>query len=136
MQVNNLAQNVHKLGQLSDADLRLLRVFKAVVDCGGMAAAELEVDLRMDDLCDDWWQASSMQAAKHRTSHHVTSHGEDDISGRCYGRVPTTPAAHADLLPGGKASAADDASGPPGFEYEKYRATGDTPLMCALRSVR
>jgi hypothetical protein len=25
------------LGQLSDMDLRLLRVFKAVVECGGMA---------------------------------------------------------------------------------------------------
>ena len=32
------------LGQLSDADMRLLRVFKSVVDCGGMAAAELELD--------------------------------------------------------------------------------------------
>ena len=28
------------LGQLGDMDLRLLRVFKTVVDCGGMAAAE------------------------------------------------------------------------------------------------
>ena len=33
------------LGRLSDADLRLLRVFKAVADCGGMAAAELELDI-------------------------------------------------------------------------------------------
>jgi DNA-binding transcriptional LysR family regulator len=33
------------LGQISDMDLRLLRVFKAVVDCGGMAAAELELDI-------------------------------------------------------------------------------------------
>lgn len=32
------------LGQLGDMDLRLLRVFKAVVDCGGMAAAELELN--------------------------------------------------------------------------------------------
>lgn len=29
------------LGRLSDMDLRLLQVFKSVVDCGGMAAAEL-----------------------------------------------------------------------------------------------
>ncbi|HQZ57369.1 MAG TPA: LysR family transcriptional regulator, partial [Ottowia sp.] len=32
------------LGQVSDMDLRLLRVFKAVVECGGMAAAELELN--------------------------------------------------------------------------------------------
>ncbi|MDE2453626.1 MAG: LysR family transcriptional regulator [Burkholderiales bacterium] len=33
------------LGQLSDLDLRLLRVFRAVVECGGMAAAELELNI-------------------------------------------------------------------------------------------
>ena len=33
------------LGQLSDMDIRLLRVFKAVVECGGMAAAELELNI-------------------------------------------------------------------------------------------
>jgi len=33
------------LGQISDADLRLLRVFQAVVDCGGMTAAELELNI-------------------------------------------------------------------------------------------
>jgi DNA-binding transcriptional LysR family regulator len=33
------------LGRLSDIDLRLLRVFRAVVDCGGMAAAELELNI-------------------------------------------------------------------------------------------
>ena len=33
------------LGQLSDMDLRLLQVFKAVADCGGMAAAELELNI-------------------------------------------------------------------------------------------
>jgi DNA-binding transcriptional LysR family regulator len=33
------------LGQLSDMDIRLLRVFSAVVDCGGMAAAELELNI-------------------------------------------------------------------------------------------
>jgi LysR family transcriptional regulator, transcriptional activator for bauABCD operon len=33
------------LGHLSDVDLRLLRVFKAVVECGGMAAAELELNI-------------------------------------------------------------------------------------------
>ena len=29
------------LGQVSDMDLRLLQVFKAVVECGGLSAAEL-----------------------------------------------------------------------------------------------
>ena len=33
------------LGQVSDMDLRLLRVFKSVVECGGMAAAELELNI-------------------------------------------------------------------------------------------
>ncbi len=33
------------LGQISDMDLRLLQVFRAVVDCGGMAAAELELNI-------------------------------------------------------------------------------------------
>jgi DNA-binding transcriptional LysR family regulator len=33
------------LPQLSDMDLRLLRVFKSVVECGGMAAAELELNI-------------------------------------------------------------------------------------------
>ena len=33
------------LGQIGDVDLRLLRVFKAVVECGGMAAAELELNI-------------------------------------------------------------------------------------------
>jgi len=32
-------------GQISDMDLRLLRVFRAVADCGGMAAAELELNI-------------------------------------------------------------------------------------------
>lgn len=33
------------LAQLSDADWRLLRVFLAVADCGGMTAAELELNI-------------------------------------------------------------------------------------------
>ena len=33
------------LGQLTDMDIRLLRVFKSVVECGGMAAAELELNI-------------------------------------------------------------------------------------------
>lgn len=36
--------------RVGDVDLRLLRVFKAVVDCGGMAAAELELDLAMSTI--------------------------------------------------------------------------------------
>lgn len=38
------------IGQVGDTDLRLLRVFKAVVDCGGMASAELELDLAMSTI--------------------------------------------------------------------------------------
>lgn len=38
------------LGQVGDVDLRLLRVFKAVADCGGMAAAELELDIAMSTI--------------------------------------------------------------------------------------
>lgn len=34
-----------QIGQLSDMDLRLLKVFRTVVDCGGMAAAELELHI-------------------------------------------------------------------------------------------
>ena len=33
------------LGQISDMDLRLLQVFKSVAECGGMAAAELELNI-------------------------------------------------------------------------------------------
>ncbi|MRI32647.1 LysR family transcriptional regulator [Endozoicomonas sp. OPT23] len=32
-------------GQLSDTDLRVLRIFKAVVECGGFAAAEVELNI-------------------------------------------------------------------------------------------
>ncbi|MGM9482824.1 LysR family transcriptional regulator [Roseateles sp. NT4] len=37
-------------GQIADVDLRLLRVFKAVVECGGMAAAELELNVGMPTI--------------------------------------------------------------------------------------
>lgn len=39
-----------RLGRLGDVDLRLLRVFKAVADCGGMASAELELNLAMSTI--------------------------------------------------------------------------------------
>jgi len=38
------------LGQVSDMDLRLLRVFKAVVQCGGMAPAELELNIGISTI--------------------------------------------------------------------------------------
>lgn len=44
------ARNRAILGQLSDTDLRLLRVFKAVVECGGMAAAELELNIDISTI--------------------------------------------------------------------------------------
>lgn len=33
------------LGQVSDAEIRLLRIFRAVVACGGLAAAELDLNI-------------------------------------------------------------------------------------------
>lgn len=45
MQVKEKTRSRAVLGQLSDMDLRLLKVFKSVVDCGGMAAAELELNI-------------------------------------------------------------------------------------------
>lgn len=38
------------LGQLSDMDLRLLQVFKAVADCGGFSAAELELNIGISTI--------------------------------------------------------------------------------------
>ncbi len=45
MPANQPVKTRAALGQLSDMDIRLLRVFKSVVDCGGMAAAELELNI-------------------------------------------------------------------------------------------
>ena len=44
-QTPQATRNRAVLGQISDMDLRLLQVFKAVVDCGGMSAAELELNI-------------------------------------------------------------------------------------------
>lgn len=41
---------VPRLGQLGDSDLRLLKVFKSVADCGGMAAAELELNVGISTI--------------------------------------------------------------------------------------
>ena len=38
-------KNKALLGQLSDMDLRLLQIYKAVVDCGGFSAASLELNI-------------------------------------------------------------------------------------------
>jgi DNA-binding transcriptional LysR family regulator len=45
MKVSTGARGRAVLGQLSDMDLRLLRVFKTVVECGGLSAAELELNI-------------------------------------------------------------------------------------------
>ena len=44
---NDLMQPKNRavLGHISDTDLRLLRVFQTVADCGGMSAAELELNI-------------------------------------------------------------------------------------------
>lgn len=44
------SRNRAVLGQLSDMDLRLLRIFKSVVECGGMSAAELELNISASTL--------------------------------------------------------------------------------------
>jgi DNA-binding transcriptional LysR family regulator len=38
------------LGQVSDTEIRLLRIFKAVVECGGLAAAELELNIGLSTV--------------------------------------------------------------------------------------
>lgn len=38
------------INRLADIDLRLLRVFKAVADCGGIASAELELNMAMSSV--------------------------------------------------------------------------------------
>lgn len=38
------------LGQISDTDIRLLKVFRAVVDCGGFSAAELELNINRSTI--------------------------------------------------------------------------------------
>ena len=38
------------LGTVTDNDLRLLRVFRAVVACGGFAAAELELNINRSTI--------------------------------------------------------------------------------------
>ena len=45
MQVKTASRQRAVLCQLADMDLRLLQVFKAVAECGGMAAAELELNI-------------------------------------------------------------------------------------------
>lgn len=40
-----MAHSKALLGQVGDTDIRLLRVFKSVADCGGMAAAELDLNI-------------------------------------------------------------------------------------------
>jgi DNA-binding transcriptional LysR family regulator len=48
--MNLQAKERAPLGQVGDVDLRLLRVFKAVADCGGMAAAELELNIAVSTI--------------------------------------------------------------------------------------
>jgi DNA-binding transcriptional LysR family regulator len=50
MQVRERARERAILGQVADVDLRLLRVFRAVTDCGGMAAAELELNIAISTI--------------------------------------------------------------------------------------
>jgi LysR family transcriptional regulator, transcriptional activator for bauABCD operon len=45
MKVMERSKDRALLGQVSDLDFRLLRVFKSVAECGGMTAAELELNI-------------------------------------------------------------------------------------------
>lgn len=38
------------LGQIGDVDLRLIRIFRAVADCGGIAAAELKLNIDISTI--------------------------------------------------------------------------------------
>lgn len=48
MKVKN--STVPRLGQLGDSDVRLLKIFKSVADSGGMAAAELELNVGISTI--------------------------------------------------------------------------------------
>src|SRR5436309_2250769 len=50
MKVSKNAKARAVLGQVGDMDLRLLRVFKSVADCGGMAAAELDLNIGVSTI--------------------------------------------------------------------------------------
>jgi DNA-binding transcriptional LysR family regulator len=50
MKVSESRRSRAVLGQLSDMDLRLLRVYKSVVECGGLSAAELELNIGTSTL--------------------------------------------------------------------------------------
>jgi len=39
-----MAKKAH-LGRIMDSDIRLLQVFRVVVDCGGLSASELELGI-------------------------------------------------------------------------------------------
>lgn len=68
------------LGQLSDMDIRLLRVFKSVVECGGMAAAELELNIGISTVSrhvkDLETRLSMTLCRRGRSGFAVTSEGQ------------------------------------------------------------
>ncbi len=40
-----MGQRKVRLGRVTDVDIRLLRIFQSVVDCGGLSAAEVELGI-------------------------------------------------------------------------------------------
>ena len=50
MKQNPSTRSAALMGQLGDSDLRLLRVFKTVADCGGMSAAELQLNVGISTI--------------------------------------------------------------------------------------
>lgn len=68
-------------GQLSDLDLRLLRVFKGVVDAGGFTAAEVELNLANSTICNyiaDLEKRLDMRLCdRGRAGFSLTEHGKE-----------------------------------------------------------
>lgn len=68
-------------GQLSDLDLRLLRVFKTVVDAGGFTAAEVQLNLANSTICNyiaDLEKRLDMRLCdRGRAGFSLTEHGKE-----------------------------------------------------------
>jgi len=67
-------------GQLADMDLRLLRVYKTVVEAGGFTAAEIELNLANSTICNyiaDLEKRLDMRLCERgRSGFRLTEHGE------------------------------------------------------------
>ncbi len=70
-----MPQTPHKLrGQISDIDIRHLRVFKAVVECGGFSAAEVQLNISRSAI------SLSMADLEQRLGLHLCQRGRAGFS--------------------------------------------------------